>query len=174
MAHAVPSFPASLILCVFPFPQCLCLFLCLCVCVCVHVCVCVLFFRSVPCRVRRLSSSLATHSIEEVAAACARHDPAEAAPRWFQLYVFRDRSIAADLVQRAADAGFDAICVTVDAPVFGKREEDLRSGMHLPLGLSLENFRKYIVPRSEVSGACIAASVWMWLVMHLCVCVFPH
>ena len=54
---------------------------------------------------------------------------AEAAPggrRWFQLYVQRDRSVTRALVQRAAAAGYEALCLTVDLPVLGYRDEILR------------------------------------------------
>jgi 4-hydroxymandelate oxidase len=50
------------------------------------------------------------------------------APRWFQLYVFADRGVSRELVARAADNGYEALVVTVDLPVSGVRERDLRSG----------------------------------------------
>jgi isopentenyl diphosphate isomerase/L-lactate dehydrogenase-like FMN-dependent dehydrogenase len=48
-------------------------------------------------------------------------------PRWFQLYVFKDRGLSRDLVQRASGAGYEALVVTVDLPLFGIRERELRS-----------------------------------------------
>lgn len=65
-------------------------------------------------------STVASHTIEAIAEA------APAGRRWFQLYVQRDRSVTRDLVQRAADAGYEALCVTVDLPVLGYRDEILR------------------------------------------------
>src|SRR6266536_3411879 len=56
---------------------------------------------------------------------------AEAVPggtRWFQLYVFRDRGVTKAMVEAAAAAGYEALVVTVDLPVLGRRERDLRSG----------------------------------------------
>ena len=56
---------------------------------------------------------------------------AEAVPggtRWFQLYVFRDRGVTRAMVEAAAAAGCEALVVTVDLPVLGRRERDLRSG----------------------------------------------
>jgi isopentenyl diphosphate isomerase/L-lactate dehydrogenase-like FMN-dependent dehydrogenase len=50
-------------------------------------------------------------------------------PRWFQLYVFNDRGVSRDLVARAVEHGYEALVVTVDLPVFGYRERDLRSGI---------------------------------------------
>jgi isopentenyl diphosphate isomerase/L-lactate dehydrogenase-like FMN-dependent dehydrogenase len=51
------------------------------------------------------------------------------APRWFQLYVFADRGVSRELMARAAEHGYEALVVTVDLPVMGVRERDLRSGM---------------------------------------------
>lgn len=58
---------------------------------------------------------------------------AEAVPgaaRWFQLYVFSDRGVGRELMAQAADHSYEALVVTVDLPVMGVRERDLRSGMH--------------------------------------------
>jgi len=56
--------------------------------------------------------------------------------RWFQLYVPRDRRLARMLVERAADSGYEALMVTVDAPVAGRRLRDLRNGFSTPPSLS--------------------------------------
>jgi isopentenyl diphosphate isomerase/L-lactate dehydrogenase-like FMN-dependent dehydrogenase len=56
---------------------------------------------------------------------------AEAVPdgtRWFQLYVFRDRGVTTAMVDAAVAGGYEALVVTVDLPVLGRRERDLRSG----------------------------------------------
>ena len=56
---------------------------------------------------------------------------AEAVPggtRWFQLYVFRDRGVTRAMVEAAAAAGYEALVVTVDLPVLGRRDRDVRSG----------------------------------------------
>lgn len=47
---------------------------------------------------------------------------AKETPKWFQLYVYKDRKVAANLVRRAEAAGYLAIAVTVDTPVLGRRE----------------------------------------------------
>src|SRR6188472_120713 len=70
-------------------------------------------------------STLGTYSIEDVAAV-------NDATKWFQVYVFRDRGLVRDMVQRAAAAGFRAIMPTVDTAVFGRRERDVRRGFSLP------------------------------------------
>ena len=76
-------------------------------------------------------STLGTRSIEEVAAVSSGR-------LWFQVYVWKDRGLVAEMVQRAADSGYEALCLTVDTAVFGKRERDVRRGFTLPpkLGLS--------------------------------------
>jgi isopentenyl diphosphate isomerase/L-lactate dehydrogenase-like FMN-dependent dehydrogenase len=76
-------------------------------------------------------ATLATASQDEVAV------EAPDAPRWFQLYVFRDRGISRALVQGAAEHGFEALVVTVDLPVIGLREADVALGETLPLDLPI-------------------------------------
>ncbi|KAJ0399638.1 hypothetical protein ATCC90586_007011 [Pythium insidiosum] len=79
-------------------------------------------------------SSLSTTSLEDVAIAN------EHGLRWFQLYVFKDRGITRDLVLRAEKAGYKAIVLTVDTPVLGHREPDVRNKFHLPTHLHLANY----------------------------------
>ena len=62
-------------------------------------------------------------------------DIADAAPdgrRWFQLYLWKSPEVVRSLVHRARDAGYEALVLTVDVPVVGKRERDLANGMSLP------------------------------------------
>ena len=62
-------------------------------------------------------------------------DVAEAAPageRWLQLYVFRDRGVSDELVRAAVAHGYEAIVVTVDLPVLGIRDRDVRSQYAIP------------------------------------------
>ena len=74
-------------------------------------------------------STMSSRSIEEVAAAV---DEIGAGPRWFQLYVHRDRARSADLVQRAASSGYAALVVTTDFAVAGLRERDRRNRLAYP------------------------------------------
>jgi 4-hydroxymandelate oxidase len=60
-------------------------------------------------------------------------------PVWFQLYIYKDRDTTAELVRRAERAGCKAIVWTVDAPVLGRRERDMKHRFHLPEGLTAEN-----------------------------------
>ncbi len=70
-------------------------------------------------------STMSTCSMEEVAAA------APDGPRWFQLYAQAEPARTRRLVERAEAAGYSAIVVTVDLPVLGYRERDLRNGWDL-------------------------------------------
>lgn len=76
-------------------------------------------------------STLGTRSIEEVAAV---NDGA----KWFQVYVWKDRGLVKELIERARDAGFEALLLTVDVPVLGRRERDVRFGFTLPPQLGLD------------------------------------
>ncbi len=58
--------------------------------------------------------------------------PLAKVPLWFQLYVQSDRSFTKDLVERVEQAGFRALCVTVDTPVLGVRVRQLRAGFAVP------------------------------------------
>ncbi len=53
-------------------------------------------------------------------------------PQWFQLYPWGDRATIQTLIGRAKDCGFGAMVVTVDVPVLGLREKDLRNGLTIP------------------------------------------
>jgi 4-hydroxymandelate oxidase len=80
---------------------------------------------------------------------------AAAPPKWFQLYVYKDREITKALVQRAEAAGVEAIVLTVDAPGLGTRERDMRNKFRLPDGLAVENLTplgKGTMPMVEGSG----------------------
>ncbi len=76
-------------------------------------------------------STLSTRSIEDVAAVCP-------GPKWFQVYAWRDRGLVKELVERAAAAGYDALLLTIDTAVLGRRERDVRSGFTLPPKVGLE------------------------------------
>ena len=75
-------------------------------------------------------STMGTTSIEDVA------DASLGGRLWFQLYVWRDRSAAEDLIHRAQAAGYEALILTVDVPVAGARLRDVRNGMTIPPSLT--------------------------------------
>lgn len=70
-------------------------------------------------------SSSSAWNLEDVAAAAS-------GPKWFQLYVWRDRELTREIVERARAAGYKALCLTVDVPVSARRERDLRNGFTIP------------------------------------------
>jgi (S)-2-hydroxy-acid oxidase len=79
-------------------------------------------------------SSWSTTPLEEVANAYP------SGKRWFQLYVYKDRKLTAQLVKRAEASGYTALAVTVDTPVLGRRENDVRNRFKLPVHLTMGNF----------------------------------
>jgi 4-hydroxymandelate oxidase len=93
-------------------------------------------------------SSLSNTAMEKVFAEAG-------SPKWFQLYIYKDRGITGELVQRAEAAGAEAIVLTVDAPGLGTRERDTRNSFRLPDGLAVENLAplgKGTMPVVEGSG----------------------
>lgn len=78
-------------------------------------------------------STQASVTLEEVAQRAT-------SPLWFQLYLQHDREFTTSLVQRAADAGYRALVLTVDAPVTLRNREQ-RAGFRLPPGIQAVNLR---------------------------------
>lgn len=66
-------------------------------------------------------STLATTSIEAAAAAAD-------CPKMFQIYVFKDRELTAEFIERCKASNYAALCLTVDTPVAGNRERDFVHG----------------------------------------------
>lgn len=62
------------------------------------------------------------------------------AHKWFQLYVYRNRTITENLIRNAEKFGFEALVLTIDAPVFGTRYADVRNNFCLPEHLRMANF----------------------------------
>jgi L-lactate dehydrogenase (cytochrome) len=79
-------------------------------------------------------STMGTTSVSELAAA------APGTRRWFQLYLWRDRERSRDLVRLAREGGYEALVLTVDAPVAGRRLRDVRGGLTIPPSLTLRTF----------------------------------
>lgn len=80
-----------------------------------------------------IASTASSLPLEAIAAAAT-------GPLWFQLYCFSDRELTASLVTRAKTAGYRAIVLTVDAPVLGRREREIRSGYAVRRRLHRGNF----------------------------------
>lgn len=79
---------------------------------------------------RLVMSSAAAYTIEEVAEGTR-------SSHWFQLYPWRNARLVDSLIDRAAEAGFGALVVTVDVPVYGNRLRERRTGMAVPPTVSL-------------------------------------
>ncbi len=76
-------------------------------------------------------STLGTRSIEEVAAVAT-------GPKFFQVYVWRDRGLVKEMIERVIACGYDAIMLTVDTVLQGRRERDVRRGFTLPPKIGFE------------------------------------
>ncbi len=76
-------------------------------------------------------STLATRSIEEVSAVSNGQ-------QWFQVYMWKDRAMLRDILQRLRACGYTALALTVDTAVFGRRERDVRRGFTLPPKIGLD------------------------------------
>lgn len=81
-------------------------------------------------------STQASTSLEDIAAAAS-------GPRWFQLYWQADKDVNLALVRRAEAAGYEAIVLTVDAPIQGSRNAEHRYGFSLPAGIQPVNLLPY-------------------------------
>jgi 4-hydroxymandelate oxidase len=93
-------------------------------------------------------STLSNTRVEDVVRAAT-------GPVWFQLYVYRDRSITEALIRRVEAAGVGALVLTVDAPLLGNRERDVRNRFRLPASLRVENLLPEglaELPQSDGSG----------------------
>jgi len=75
-------------------------------------------------------SSMASCPVEEVAAASA-------GPTWFQMYLWRDRGLVKDVLDRVRAAGVRVLVVTVDVPCSGNRDRDRRNGFSIPPRVTL-------------------------------------
>ena len=82
-------------------------------------------------------STMATTGFEAVARAGA------GAPLAFQLYLFRDRGVAAEMLRRARETGFETLILTVDTVVPGNRQRDVRNGFRAPPAITPRTFLHY-------------------------------
>ena len=78
-------------------------------------------------------STLGTRSIEEVRAVSDGR-------LWFQVYAWRDKGLVKEMIERAAAAQYEALVLTVDVAVLGRRERDVRRGFSLPPTIGLRTF----------------------------------
>jgi 4-hydroxymandelate oxidase len=85
-------------------------------------------------------------------------------PLWFQLYWQSDKAYLQDLLQQLEAAGYEALVLTVDAPVHGVRDRERREGMQLPPGVRAVHWPQAATPVTDASGLCAglanAAPTW--------------
>jgi L-lactate dehydrogenase (cytochrome) len=81
-------------------------------------------------------STAGTSTIEQVAEACR-------GPKMFQLYVYKDRGLTRELIERCKAANFNALCITVDTPKPGNRERDLVHGLQMPPKFGLRHLASF-------------------------------
>jgi L-lactate dehydrogenase (cytochrome) len=89
-------------------------------------------------------STLSSVSIEEIARLTR-------GPKWFQLYVWKDRALIKEMMSRARAAGFSALILTVDFPIAGNRERDPRNGFTIPPKRGLRQI-----------GQALKRPAWTW------------
>ena len=97
-------------------------------------------------------STIATASPAEVAETGAR--------RWFQLYAMRDHAITTELVVQARECGYSALLLTVDAPVPGRRERDLRTAVALPPELKVASLGRGDLTPADVLRLVSPSLTW--------------
>jgi len=81
-------------------------------------------------------STMATSNLEDIAKTTA-------SAKMFQVYVFKDRGLTSEFVQRCKSSGYEALCLTVDTPLAGNRERDLVTGMTMPPRFSFESLLSF-------------------------------
>jgi L-lactate dehydrogenase (cytochrome) len=82
-------------------------------------------------------STMATTSLEEIAQTTS-------GPKMFQIYIFRDRSLTREFVERCTATGYDALCLTIDTPLAGNRERDRITGMVMPPRFTLTSLASFL------------------------------
>jgi L-lactate dehydrogenase (cytochrome) len=92
-------------------------------------------------------STLSTRSIEEVRSVSDGR-------LWFQVYAWRDRALVKEMIDRTAAARYEALVLTVDTAIFGRRERDVRRGFSLPPAIG---------PRTIVDGALHPGWTWAFV-----------
>lgn len=102
-------------------------------------------------------STLASYPLEEIARLAQ-------GPLWFQLYIQPDRGFTLELVRRAEAAGYQALVVTVDAPIAGIRNREQRAGFRLPSGIEAVNLEG--MPTAQIRLAAGQSAVFDGLMGH--------
>src|SRR5262249_5889200 len=103
--------------------------------------------------VASMYSTVPLEAISELAGQC-----------WFNASLLRDRGLARALVERAKTAGYRAVAMTVDQPMAGRRERDIRNDFHLPAGIEPANFldleRAEVAPIEQMTAMQDPSVTW--------------
>lgn len=116
------------------------------------------------CATAQAAARAGTLMIASINASCKLEDIAQSVeePLWLQLYLYGDREVSRQLVQRAEASGYQALVLTVDRSVYGHRERDLRSGFVLPPSVQAVNFAgSGVAPRSAPSVTTWESVDWL-------------
>lgn len=98
-------------------------------------------------------STIASASLEEVRASSPD------LPMWFQVYLYKDQGLNLELLRRAEAVGVKALALTVDTPVWGRRERDIRNRFSLPSGIHLGNLMSGLDSLPKGAGSGLSAYV---------------
>jgi L-lactate dehydrogenase (cytochrome) len=90
-------------------------------------------------------ATFSSYSLEEVATAGD-------GPKMFQIFIFKDRDLTRELIDRCKKSGYKALCLTVDVPVRGKRERELRSGMGIPMKFTAASIASFALRPAWLLG----------------------
>ena len=114
------------------------------------------------CATARATRAAGTLMITSTTATTGLRDVIESSPgpMWFQLYLYQDRGKTRAIIEEAVRSGYSGVVLTVDAPVLGRRERDIRLGFTLPKHLTIANAKfagMEVVPEAseEASGLMI-------------------
>lgn len=126
----------------------------------------------------RAAGAVGTVMVLSSGSTCTLEDVAKAStgPIWFQQYVYRDRELSQRMAHRAQEAGYSALCLTLDSTVRAKRERNIRNDYASPTspnytGLALPEYAWSLssdAPRG-VNGLISRAATWSeveWLAAH--------
>ena len=105
-------------------------------------------------------SAMGTESIENIANATN-------GPKMFQVYIFRDRGLTKELVERCRQSQYDALCLTIDTPIAGNRERDKASGMTMPPRFTWRSLASFISrPSWTIDALCRSKALDLANIAH--------
>ena len=104
-------------------------------------------------------STFSTQGIKEVGAATS-------GPKMFQIYIVKDREITKDHIAWSKEAGYNALCLTVDSSISGNRERDLKSGLSFPPKLKLSTIPDFAMHPGWAIGFLTSGKFEMANISH--------